>query len=231
MDNRVNMNLNIFQFDELVQISKLAKVANFIRHTAVSNNFPFKMEITINNSTLDLDIHSSDFPQINNQLNRILSTIENAMLVFSRFDQFDDIEVIPTELMSQAIILMMMKGFLDEERFAHISSIVDSKEDIDLESLAFINCFYTVFGKKVFVLSGYIQGVGLIDEEDGGFRVTIENGIGRCIKKRLMSKNTFKKFSMDNLADESFKVLDEQGIQSVVIIKGQPRLTALRSLS
>ena len=73
------------------------------------------------------------------------------------------------------------------------------------------------------MLSGYILGQGKINAEDEGFRVTIENGMSRCIKKQLMSKNTFKKFSMDNFADESFKVLDEQGVQSVIIIKGQPR--------
>ena len=49
----------------------------------------------------------------------------------------------------------------------------------------------------------------------------------KCIKKQLMPKNTFKKFSMDNFADESSKVLDEQGVQSVIIIKGHPRPTAL----
>lgn len=226
-DNRVNMNLNLFQSDNRIRISKLSKAANFIRHSAISENVTFKMELTINNRTLELNIHSSDFPPINDQLNKILSIIETAGVVFSGFDQFADIEVTPTELMSQSIPLMMMKGFLDEEQVAHISSIIDSKEDIDLTSLAFINCLYAAFGKKVFVLSGYILGQGKINAEDEGFRVTIENGMGRCIKKRLMSKNTFKKFFMDNLADESFKVLDEQGIQSVVIIKGQPRPTAL----
>ncbi len=228
-DNRADMNLNLFQSDNQIHISKLSKAANFIRHSAVPENVPFKMEITINNSTLDLDIHSTDFPPINAQMNRILSTIETAEFVFNNFDQFDDIEVIPTELMSQTIALMMMKGYLNKERFGHISSIVDidNEEDIDLTSLAFVNCVYAAFGKKVFVLSGYILGQGKINAEDEGFRVTIENGMGRCIKKRLMSKNTFKKFSMDNFADESFKVLDEQGVQSVIIIKGQPRPTAL----
>lgn len=222
-DNRVNINLNLFQSDNRIRISKLSKATNFIRHSAVSENVTFKMEITINNNTLDLDVHSTDFPPINAQMNRILSTIEKAVFVFNNFDQFDDIEVTPTELMSQTIALMMMKGFLDEEQVAHISSIVDSKKDIDLTSLAFINCLYATFGKKVFVLSGYILGQGKINAEDEDFRVTIENGMGRCIKKRLISKNTFKKFSMDNFADESFKLLDEQGVQSVIIIKGQPR--------
>ena len=226
-DNRVNMNLNLFQSDNRIRISKLSKAANFIRHSAVSENVTFKMEITINNRTLELNIHSSDFPPITDQLNKILSIIETAGVVFSGFDQFADIEVTSTELMSQSIPLMMIKGFLDEEQVAHISSIIDSKEDIDLTSLAFINCFYATFGKKVFVLSGYILGQGKINADDEGFRVVIKNGIGRCIKKRLMSKNTFKKFSMDNFADESFKVLDEQGVQSVIIIKGQPRPTAL----
>lgn len=226
-DNRVNMSLNLFQSDNRIRISKLSKAANFIRHSAVSENVTFKMEITINNSTLDLDIHSTDFPPINAQMNRILSTIENAVFVFNNFDQFDDIEVTPTELVSQTIALMMMKGYLNEERLGHISSIIDNEEDIDLTSLAFVNCFYAAFGKKVFVLSGYILGQGKINAEDEGFRVTIENGMGRCIKKRLMSKNTFKKFSMDNFAGESFKVLDEQGVQSVIMIKGQPRPTAL----
>ncbi len=224
-DNRVNVHLNLFQPDNRIRISKLSKAANFIRHSAVSENVTFKMEITINNRSLELNIHSSDFPPINDQLNKILSIIEIAGAVFSGFDQFADIKVTPTELMSQSIPLMMMKGFLDEEQVAHISSIVDSKEDIDLTSLSFINCLYAAFGKKVFVLSGYILGQGKINAEDEGFRVTIENGMGRCIKKRLMSKNTFKKFSMNNFADESFKVLDEQGVQSVIMIKGQPRPT------
>ncbi|GEM_PF-4906663 len=226
-DNRVNVNLNLFQSDNRILISKLSKAANFIRHSAVSEKVTFKMEITINDRILELNIHSSDFPPINDQLNKILSIIETAGAVFSGFDQFADIEVTPTELMSQSIPLMMMKGFLDEAPVAHISSFIDSKEDIDLTSLAFINCLYAAFGKKVFVLSGYIPGQGKINAEDEGFRVTIENGMGKCIKKRLMSKNTFKKFSMDNLADESFKVLDAQGVQSVIMIKGQPRPTAL----
>ena len=226
-DHRVNVNLNLFQSENRIHISKLSKAANFIKHSAVSENVTFKMEITINNRTDELNIHSSDFPPINDQLNKILSIIETAGTVFSGFDQFADIEVTSTELMSQSITLMMMKRFSDEEQVAHISSIIDSKEDIDLTSLAFINCLYAAFGKKVFVLSGYISGQGKINAEDEGFRVTIENGMGRCIKKRLMSKNTFKKFSMDNFADESFKVLDEQGVQSVIIIKGQPRSTAL----
>jgi len=226
-DNRVNMNLGLFQSDKPIGISKLSKAANFIRHFTTSKNVTFKMEITINNSTLELNIHSSDFPPINDQLNNILSIIETAGVVFSGFDQFADIEVTPTELMSQSIPLMMMKGFLDEEQVAHISSINDSKEDIDLTSLAFINCLYATFGKKVFVLSGYILGQGKINAEDEGFRVTIENGMGGCIKKQLISKNTFKKFFMDNFADESFKVLDEQGVKSVIMIKGQPRPTAL----
>ena len=139
-DNRADVNLNLFQFDNRIHISKLSKAANFIRHSAVSGNVTFKMEITINNRTLELNIHSSDFPPINDQLNKILSIIETAGAVFSGFDQFADIEVTPTELMSQSIPLMMIKGFLDEEPVAHISSIIDSKEDIDLTSLAFINC-------------------------------------------------------------------------------------------
>ncbi|GAF88507.1 unnamed protein product, partial [marine sediment metagenome] len=141
-DNRVNMNLDLFQSDKPIGISKLSKAANFIRHSTTSENVTFKMEITINNRTLELHIHSSDFPPINDQLNKILSIIETAGVVFSGFDQFADIEVTPTELMSQSIPLMMMKGFLDEEQVAHISSIIDSKEDIDLTSLAFINCLY-----------------------------------------------------------------------------------------
>lgn len=226
-DNRVNMNLNLFQSDNRIRISKLSKAANFIKHSAISENVTFKIEITTSKGTLELNIHSSDFPPINDQLNKILSIIETAGAVFSGFDQFADIEVTPTELMNQSIPLMMMKGFLDEEQVAHISSIIDSKEDIDLTSLAFVNCLYAAFGRKVFVLSGYILGQGKINAENEGFRVTIENGMGRCIKKRLMSMNTFKKFSMNNFANESFKVLDEQGVQSVIIVEGQPRPSAL----
>ena len=225
-NNRVEMKLNLFRSNKPIQLSRLSKATNFIRHCAKSENATFKMEFTKNDTPFVFNIHSSDFPPINAQLNRILSTIENAIFVLSNFDQFDDIEITPTELMSQAIALMMMKGYLKEEYLSRISSIVDTKESVDLKNLAFMNCFYAVFGKKVFVLSGCVHGQGQIDEEEEGYRVTIENGIGRCIRKRLMSKNAFMKFSMDNFADESSKVLNKQGIQSVILIKGQPRPTA-----
>ncbi|MCK4815162.1 hypothetical protein KA005_05275, partial [bacterium] len=226
-DHRVNMNLNLFQSDKAVRISKLSKAAYFIRHFAVSENRGFKLELTINDRTHNLGINSTDFPPINAQLNRILSTIENAVVVFNRFDQFDDLEVTPIELMSQSISLMMMKGYLNEERLDHISSIVDSSEAIDLNSLGFTNCIYAVFGKKVFVLSGAIRGNGNMAKESDGIRIIIENGEAKCIRKLLISKNTFKKFNMDQFAHESFKVLDKQGIQSVIIVKGQPRPTLL----
>lgn len=218
-DNRVQMNLNLFQSDKPIRISQLSKTANFIRHCSKSENVTFKMELTKNGDPFVFDIHSSDFPPVNVHLNRILSTIENATVVLSSFDQFDDIEVTPTELMSQAIPLMMMKGYLKEEHLSHISIITDSKEGIDLTNLAFMNCFYVEFEKKVFVLSGYIHGQGQINEDEEGYLVTIENGIGKCIQKRLMSKNAFMKFSMDNFVKESSKVLDEQGIKPVNPIK------------
>jgi len=220
-DKRVEMSLNLFRSDKPIRMSQLSKAANFIRHSAKSENVTFKMELTKNDDPFVFNIHSSDFPPINTQLNRILSTIENATFVLSSFDHFDDIEVIPTELTSQAIPLMMMRGYLKEEYLSHISTIIDTKEGIDLTNLAFMNCFYAVFGKKVFVLSGYIHGHGQINEEEEGYKVTIANGIGRCIRKRLMSRNAFMKFSIDNFADESSKVLDEQGIKSVVLIKGE----------
>jgi hypothetical protein len=185
------------------------------------------LELTINDRTHNLEINSSDFPPINAQLNRILSTIQNAVVVFKRFDQFDDPEVTPIELMSQSISLMIMKGYLNEERLDHISSIVDSSEAIDLNSLGFINCIYAVFGKKVFVLSGAIRGNGNMTTESDGTRVIIENGEAKCIRKLLISKTTFKKFNMNQFTQESFKVLDKQGIQSVIIIEGQPRPTLL----
>ena len=231
-DHRVNMNLNLFQSDKAVRISKLSKVAHFIRHLDASEKKAFKLDLTINDRTYNLGINSSDFPPISAQLNRILSTIENAVVVFNRFDQFDDPEVTPVELMSQSISLMMMKGYLNEERLDHISSIVDSSEAINLNSLGFINCLYAVFGKKVFVLSGAILGNGKITEEESdGIRIIIENGKAKCIRKLLISKNTFKKFNMDQFAHESFIVLDKQGIQSVIIVKGQPRPTLVRPSS
>ena len=226
-DHRVNMNLNLFQSDKPVRISKLSKTAYFIRHFGSSEKKAFKLELTINERTHDLGINSSDFPPINAQLNRILSTIENTVVVSNCFNQFDDLEVTPIELMSQSVPLMIMKGFLNEERVDRISSIVDSIEGIELNSLGFISCIYVAFGKKVFVLSGAICGDGKITEESEGIRVIIENGEAKCIRKLLISKNKFKKFNMGQFADESFKVLDKQGIQSVIIIEGQPRPTLL----
>ena len=228
-DHRVNMNLNLFQSDKAVRISKLSKAAYFIRHFAASENKRFKLELTINDRTHNLEINPSDFPPINAQLNRILSTIENAVIVFNHFDQFDDLEVAPIELMSQSISLMIMKGYLNEERLDHISSIVDSIEAIDLNSLGFINCIYAAFGKKVFVLSGAISGNGNMTKESDGIRISIENGEAKCISKLMISKTTFKNFNMDQFAHDSFKVLDEQGIQSVIIIEGQPRPSLLGS--
>ena len=226
-NNRVDMNLSIFQPDKPIRLSKLSQATYFIRRGSIVKDATFKMELTIKDKTLDLDIHSSDFPPINFQLNKILSTIENAATVLDSFGPFTDLEVTQTELMGQAIHLMMMKGYLKEERLSHISSIIDSAANIDLQSLAFINCIYVLFGNKVFILSGSIQGQGKMNAEGEGYRVTIENGIGRSINKQVMSRNTFKAFSMDSFAEESFKILDEQGIQSIIMIKGQPEPTPL----
>jgi hypothetical protein len=153
------------------------------------------------------------------------------MAVFRGFDQFDEIEVTPMDLMSQSILLIMMKWYLNGERLEHqISSIVDSCENIDLDSIAFINCIYAVFGKKVFVLAGAICGNGNIIEKSDGFRVIIEKGEARCIKKLLISKNAFKKFNMDQFAGDSCRMLEKQGIQSVIMIKGQPQPTLMASV-
>lgn len=227
-DHKVNINLNLFQSDKAVKISKLSKAAHFIRHLDASEKKAFKFELTMNDRTINLPINLSDFPSVGAQLHRIFSTIENAGVVFRLFDQIDDLEVTPHELMSQSIALMMMKGYLNEERLDHISSIVDSSEAINLNSLGFINCIYAVFGKRVFVLSGAICGNGKTSEENDGIRIMIENGEAKCIKKLLISINKFKEFNMDQFAHESFEEIDKQGIQSVIIVKGQLRPLLIR---
>ena len=53
-DHKVNIKLNLFQSDKAVRISKLTKAAHFIRHLDASEEKAFKLELTMNDRTINL---------------------------------------------------------------------------------------------------------------------------------------------------------------------------------
>ena len=223
-ESKFQMKLKPFELNKPTRISQLSQIAHFIRCLSSSDDLTFRVEITRDDQAFTFPIYGEAPPSIDITLDRILTTIEIAFSVIKQFHPFSDIKITLSELERQENRLVIMKNCLDNSAINHMSSSGDPAEmaDIDLSSLAFQFCVFTVFGKTALVMSCCIQGIGRFYQDGEDKRICIENGRSRCIKKYRITWNALKNFDFEQALDESYQLLSDEGVRSVIRVTGKP---------
>lgn len=206
--------------EEKRPLLKMAQAADLILRFRSSGLEPHKMNFTVRDMNFSIDLHSPEFPPAEPGFDEALEVVKDAQRVVEGFENSENILVSIKELLTQKNRIRAMKALIEENDQFWISAYVDTerKEDIDLSSLAFVMGTLFSLGDTTFIITGSIEGEGEIVEEEKGFKVTINNGTGKCIKKWSIPADKLKTFSFKDAFSEAYELVAERGVESIVIM-------------
>ena len=217
-NQKINLKIKLFESDKRNSLHQMTKAVRFIRQGILKEEVQMDMYVIQDGKSFEVgSLGTPDFPPINLDIKKILLTIENAWIVFRKFEPFDDIKISLNELIQQENILFLMKSLINNDIFKGATYIIEDEKQIisDLTTVAFMFGISVIFGEDVFFMTGCLVGAGKVRNQDSEKMIEIENGQGRCIKTWRIPKTRIRKFSIKMALDESYNLLLKEGIKTV----------------